>query len=213
VAKTTDNTARFQAAFRRSMAVGISRAAFAVASVMKNSMTRGTRFTPSAPGTPPNRQRSSGGLAGTISSTTAKEANGKFTASAGTKTIYGGIHERGGTIRAKSGKFLPVPINVAAKRLMETHQGSLSKLPMTVIRTKGGKLYLMGVDKVRYRNKEAGLRVNNKPIFALRKSVRMPRRPWAAPALAKATKDGTIDRAIRGAVKQGVVQFTAGVAK
>jgi hypothetical protein len=41
----------------------------------------------------------------------------------------------------------------------------------------------------------------------------MPRRPWAAPALAKATKDGTIDKAIRGAVKSGVVQFTAGVAK
>jgi phage gpG-like protein len=213
VAKTTDNTAKFQAAFRRSMAVGITRAAKAVSEVMKNSMTRAVRFKTSAPGTPPNRQRSSSGLAATLSHTTAKEVNGKFTASAGSALPYARIHEKGGTIRAKAGKFLPVPINVAAKRLMETHQGSLSKLPMTVIRTKGGKLYLMGVDKVRYRNKEAGLRVNNKPIFALRKSVRMPRRPWAAPALAKATKDGTIDRAIRGAVKQGVVQFTAGVAK
>jgi hypothetical protein len=198
---------------RRSMAVGITRAAKAVSEVMKNSMTRAVRFKTSAPGTPPNRQRSSSGLAATLSHTTAKEVNGKFTASAGSALPYARIHEKGGTIRAKAGKFLPVPINVAAKRLMETHQGSLSKLPMTVIRTKGGKLYLMGVDKVRYRNKEAGLRVNNKPIFALRKSVRMPRRPWAAPALAKATKDGTIDKAIRGAVKSGVVQFTAGVAK
>jgi hypothetical protein len=211
VAKTTDNTAKFQAAFRRSMAVGITRAAVAVASEMKRGLGRGARFTPSAPGTPPNRQRS--GLANSIGSTKATEAGSRFTASAGTALRYGGLHERGGTIRAKGGKFLPVPINVAAKRLRETHQGSLRSLPMKVIRTKGGKLYLMGDDRVRYTNKQAGLRVNNKPIFALRKSVRMPRRPWAAPALAKATKDGTIDRAIRGAVKSGVVQFTAGVAK
>jgi phage gpG-like protein len=211
VAKTTDNTAKFQAAFRRSMAVGITRAAKAVSEVMSKSMTKNVRFKASAPGSPPSQQRSD--LANSIGHTAAKEVGGKFTASAGTALPYGGIHERGGTIRSKKGKFLPVPINVAAKRLMEKHQGSLKSLPMTVIRTKGGKLYLMGVDKVRYRNKEAGLRVNNKPIFALRKSVRMPRRPWAAPALAKATKDGTIDKAIRGAVKSGVVQFTAGVAK
>jgi phage gpG-like protein len=211
VAKTTDNTAKFQAAFRRSMAVGITRAAKAVSEVMKGSMTKNVRFTPSAPGSPPSQQRS--GLADSIGHTLAQVNGDKMTASAGSALKYGGIHERGGTIRAKAGKFLPVPINVAAKRLREKHQGSLSSLPMMVIRTKSGKLYLMGKDKVRYRNKEAGLRINNKPIFALRKTVRIPRRPWAAPALAKATKDGTIDRAIRGAVKQGVVQFTAGVAK
>lgn len=212
MAKTTDNTAKFQAAARRALARGITNAASKVSKEMKESMTRNVRFKASAPGTPPSRQRS-GGLAQRISHTTASEVNGKFTASAGTNLIYGRIHELGGTIRPKSGKFLPVPINVAAKRLMETHQGSLRSLPMTVIRTKGGKLYLMGVDRVKYRNKEAGLRVNNKPIFALRKSVRMPKRPWAAPALAKLTKNGTIEGEIRKAVKQGVVQFTAGVAK
>jgi hypothetical protein len=211
VAKTTDNTAKFQAAMRRSLAVGITRAAVAVASEMKRGMGRGTRFTPSAPGTPPNRQRS--GLANSIGSTKATEAGSKFTASAGSALPYARIQDRGGTIRAKGGKFLLVPINVAAKRLQETHQGSLRSLPMKVIRTKGGKLYLMGDDRVKYTNKQAGLRVNNKPIFALRRSITMRKRPWAAPALAKATKDGTIDRAIRGAVKQGVVQFTAGVAK
>jgi hypothetical protein len=72
---------------------------------------------------------------------------------------------------------------------------------------------LVGKSKVRYRNKESGVKLNGEPVFALVRSVRMPRRPWAAPALAKATKDGTIDKAIRGAVKSGVVQFTAGVAK
>lgn len=211
MARTTDNTAKFQAAFKRSMAVGITRAAKKVASVMKTGMTQGLRLRSSAVGTPPNRQRSD--LANSISNTTATEKEGKFTASAGSALPYGGIHERGGIIRPKKGRFIPVPLNLEARRLRETHQGSLNTLPMFVMRTPRGKLLLVGKSKVRYRNKESGVKLNGEPVFALVKSVWMPQRPWAAPALAKATKDGSIEAEIRKAVKQGVVQFTAGVAK
>jgi phage gpG-like protein len=211
VAKTTDNTVKFLLAARRSISIGITNAAGAVASEMKRGMKQGLRLRSSAAGTPPNRQRSD--LANSIGNTTATEKDGKFTASAGSALPYAGIHERGGTIRPKTGRFIPVPLNLEAKRLRETHKGSLSSLPMFVMRTPRGKLLLVGKSKVRYRNKESGIKLNGEPVFALVRSVRMPRRPWASAGLEVATKSGKVDRALRQAVKRGLTNFTAGVAK
>jgi hypothetical protein len=216
VAKTTDNTARFQAAAKQAVALGISRAAMAVASEMKRGMGRLSRFTSSSPGKPPNRQRS--GLANSIGSTAAKEKGGVFTASAGSGIAYARIQERGGTIRPKSGKFLPVPLNKAAQRMLETTTGSLRSRNLQVIRSKTGKLLLFEGKTLRNQKGERtlGLRVykiNGKAVFALRKSVTLKARPWAAPALQKATDDGTIKKALAQAVKRGLTNFAAGVAK
>jgi hypothetical protein len=84
---------------------------------------------------------------------------------------------------------------------------------MFVMKTPRGKLLLVGTSKVRYRNKESGIKLNGEPVFALVKSVRMPKRPWAAPGLQTAIKNGRVDSAIKQAVKRGMVNFAAGVAK
>lgn len=212
MAKTTDNTVKFLLAARRSISIGITNAAAAVASEMKRGMTRGTRFKGSAVGTPPNRQRSD--LVNSIGHTEAKNKGRTYTASAGSASPYGGIHERGGTIKPRSGKkYLVIPVNIAAKRAMERTTGGVRSLKTRVFRSKKGNLIMIGDRKVRYTNKQANIKVNDQPVFVLKESVTMPKRPWAAPGLQTAIKNGRIDTAIKQAVKRGMVNFAAGVAK
>jgi phage gpG-like protein len=212
VAKTTDNTVKFLLAARRSISIGITNAAGAVASEMKRGMTRGTRFKGSTPGTPPNRQRSN--LVNSIGSTPAKNKGRTYTASAGSASPYGGIHERGGTIRPRPGnRYLVIPVNIAAKRAMERTSGGVRSLKTRVFRSKKGNLIMIGDRKVRYTNKQANIKINDQPVFVLKESVTMPKRPWAAPGLQTAIKNGRVDSAIKQAVKRGMVNFAAGVAK
>jgi phage gpG-like protein len=179
---------------------------------MKRGMTRGTRFKGSAPGTPPNRQRSN--LVNSIGSTPAKNKGRTYTASAGSASPYGGIHERGGTIRPRPGnRYLVIPVNIAAKRAMERTTGGVRSLKTRVFRSKKGNLIMIGDRKVRYTNKQANIKINDQPVFVLKESVTMPKRPWAAPGLQTAIKNGRVDSAIKQAVKRGMVNFAAGVAK
>lgn len=212
MAKTTDNTVKFLLAARRSISIGITNAAAAVASEMKRGMTRGTRFKGSAVGTPPNRQRSD--LVNSIGHTEAKNKGRTYTASAGSASPYGGIHERGGTIKPRPGKkYLVIPVNIAAKRAMEKTSGGVRSLKTRVFRSKKGNLIMIGDRKVRYTNKQANIKVNDQPLFVLKESVTMPKRPWASTGLQVAIKSGKVDQALRQAVKRGLTNFTAGVAK
>ena len=210
MAKTTDNTAKFQAGARRAIASGLTAAAQRVAAIMKINMSRGNRMSAAPIGRPPNRQQSN--LANSIGHIAAKESGGKFVSSAGTALPSGRIHELGGVIKPGPGKkYLVGPVNIAAKRAMEKTSGGVRSLKTRIFRSKKGNLIMIGDKKVRYRNDPAGIRVNAQPVFVLKESVRMPKRPWAAPALAKAKTDPTFQLGVKIAMRKALQNFATEV--
>lgn len=155
---------------------GINRAADVYVVAIKESFSKTSRGTSSAAGSPPSVQR--GMLRRGITHTPAKDGVAIIHTS---KTKYAAIQEFGGTIRAKGGKFLPIPLSFEARRIQEREGGLRSSgVPMHVIRTKAGKLLL--VKRLVRRGKNSTTLLGSKPMFVLVKSVRMPARPYMAPA-------------------------------
>jgi HK97 gp10 family phage protein len=83
------------------------------------------------------------------------------TVEAGTNVEYAAIHEYGGTIRPKSGKYLAIPIG--------TLTGSPTKHDLRLIKSGSGNLLLLD---------ESGT-----AQYVLKTSVDMPARPYLRPAL------------------------------
>lgn len=105
---------------------------------------------------------------------------------------YGEVHEFGMTIQPRTKKFLRVPVNNAAKTLnAKSANASLLALgKFRIFKSKKGNLIALGQDKVKsrqYVTNAEGKRVvkssNDQPVFVLKKSVRIPARPFMAPAL------------------------------
>jgi len=192
---------RFDQQVERAVNAGISRAAFEGKQFMSRGLGKGKGdYAASAAGSPPNVQR--GQLRSSITSTEAVN----FRASAGTPLKYGLIQERGGVIRPKKGKFLPVPLNIPAKRIME-REGTPKNTKTQLIRTKNGKLLLWGEDKQKVKNR-AGRKViaDQVPIWILVKQVKFPPRPWCLPAVER-NRDAIANSAIKRAAqvfRQGV---------
>lgn len=167
---------RFGPMLRVAVADGVSAMATVLADGMKEVQGKGARFSGSAPGTPPNVQR--GRLRNSFTSTRANPQT--LTARAGTNVRYGLIQERGATINAKPGKALPVPISEKAKRTLEKMGPGMSLRTvwpsLVLINMKGrkGKDALLIED-----SKGAAVTVH----FVLKKSVRLPPRPWARPSV------------------------------
>ncbi len=87
---------------------------------------------------------------------------------------YARIHELGGVVAARTTKYLPIPVNPAAKRLLERSTGGLrnSGYKFVVVKGKRGPLLIPAKGK-------------HGPVFALRESVRIPSRPFIRPVVAK----------------------------
>jgi hypothetical protein len=152
---------------------GLTAGAQTAADGIRRGLGRGARFTPSPPGSPPNRQR--GALAAAIS----HEPGKRLRAAAGVVRGFAYmIHERGGTITPKRSKYLPVPVNAAAKRIAET--GTLRGTRMKYIPRRGSPL-LVGYTprKVMVQGRNIG----GVPVFVLKKSVRIPARPFVVPGV------------------------------
>lgn len=107
--------AKFYAAVTKAANAGLLRAAVECKGFAQKSMAVGGRGIASAPGRPPNQQR--GGLAKSVYAFQRTD----FRAHCGSNLAYAKIQERGGTIRAKRSKYLPVPLNLPAQRLLERH--------------------------------------------------------------------------------------------
>lgn len=105
-----------------------------------------------------------------------EEKGTSFIGGVGTPVVYSVIHETGGTIRAKNAKYLTIPLSDAMT-------------PAGVVRKPARQWADTFVRKIRNNlfifSKESGSPV---PIFLLKKSVNIPKRPYIKPALQE-TKD------------------------
>lgn len=90
----------------------------------------------------------------------------------GSNVKYARIHEFGGVIRAKRSKYLTIPLNRDAQKLITTH-GSTRNIP---------GLFRVGNALAMKRGKRGKLVF----LFALKRSVRIPKRPYIKPALVHA---------------------------
>jgi len=182
------NLAPFVTAVKTACGSGSMSMGLVVQADVQDKFGRGGRFKSSTPGTPPNIQRR--GLSRSIQ---VKQSG--ISVIVGSNLPYGPVHEFGGVIRAKNVKYLPVPINDAARRLHESKgTQSLRSYSMRFIRPMFGKqALLVGDAGVRTEMSVTGADGKRKkvirkdqPVFVLKKSIRMPKRPFMAPALARA---------------------------
>lgn len=137
-------------------------------------------------GKPPNKRRSAlynsfqvAGLTGGRAAVT-------------TNSRYAFVHELGATIRPKVKKALTIPLNQAAAALSEDKGlRSLRDYNFRPIKSKSGNLILVGnfLQKVQYYKTTGGKRRyvkdESSPVFILKRSVYIPPRPYAKPALEK----------------------------
>lgn len=185
------NLAPFVTAVKTACGSGSMSMGLVVQADVQDKFGRGGRFKSSTPGTPPNIQRR--GLSRSIQ---VKQSG--ISVIVGSNLPYGWVHETGNNgqpIRAKNVKFLPVPINDAARRLHESKgTQSLRSYSMRFVRPMFGKqALLVGDAGVRTEVSVTGADGKRKkvirkdqPVFVLKKSIRVPKRPFMAPALARA---------------------------
>ena len=90
---------------------------------------------------------------------------------------YARIHELGGVIRPVNAKFLAIPLPIARTAAGVSRYASPRHVPVPLrfARSRGGNPLLV----------ESSGRNAGRPWYVLRKSVRMPARPYLAPALAQ----------------------------
>ena len=177
----TFDRAKFKGALDAAVNTGVNRAAKVYEAFIKDSFTKTAVGTHSAPGQPPGTQSNT--LRGGIKASPA--VNGKaFIHTSGTK--YAAIMEFGGTVRAKSGGFLPIPLNPEARNLQKNTAGGLrnAATPMHVMRTKTGRLFL--VKHLTRKGKGVTRLTGSKLMFILKKSVTIQARPYLRPAEANA---------------------------
>lgn len=148
---------------------GLNRAAAVAVSAIKQSFSKNGKFRPSAPGTPPNRNR--GLLANSISFT---KAQNKVAYVYSSGVAYAKVHEFGGVVRMKD-RRLTIPLNDEAARMRERTR-SLYFLPLYIRKTKSGKLIAFDG-----RAKRAKVK-SERPMFLLATSVNIPARPFLRPA-------------------------------
>lgn len=173
---------QINATIRQAANRGASRAAQVCASLVRRNLGRGAYGTPSAPGTPPNVQ--TGLMRNSIN--VQKVSDGFYRTISSAR--YSRIQEFGGVVKPIRAKALPVPLNFAAKVVLQRSGGNLrAALPdAKVITRKGKPPLLVGRAKISTQKGYKGTKRNidtSRPIFVLKKSVKMPKRPFFGPVL------------------------------
>jgi len=181
---------QFTARVRRAVFAGITSSAKVVQNEAKKTIrSGGGRFTPSAPGSPPNSKR--GQLRNSIVTSPNEQT---LRVRVGTKLPYGVALELGWIIKPRKTKTLPVPINDAAKRMNEIRgTTSLRAFNMRYFKPRGKPHgFLIGNDTVgtqSYYTDASGKRRmqrNEKvPVFVLVPKVVLKARPFMEPAFRK----------------------------
>lgn len=161
---------------------GVTDAAVVYVDGIKKSFSKTARGTSSAPGQPPSVQR--GALRRAIDKTPTK--NGVCIVHT-SNLRYAPVMEYGATIRAKSGRAIPVPVSMTARRILESSKGGLrnSGVPMTMIKRRGKPPLL--VRHIVSKGKNASRLRGSEILFVLKKSVTIKPRPFMAPAERSAT--------------------------
>lgn len=156
--------------------------------------------THSQPGQFPATQ--SGQLRNSITSERSAYANYRV----GSNLAQGKWMEFGSNPTAKRGKYLTVPLNYEASRLLKTH-GSVRNIAGVGIIARTRRGWLMGFRaglKRTVRGRASVVR-KTKPLFALVPSVRILPRPWCLPTMASVTNQqaalGVFKSTLSGAVR------------
>lgn len=190
------NLPNFKALAEKAVNHGLTMAAIELSGRMKAGMSRGSRYSSSAPGSPPNVQR------GRFRNSITHTPGVNLRAAAGTNLRYGYTQEKGGVIRARHSKYLPIPINAAAQRQQDKfgsstsyfgggfiRQGGLRQLKLDFIPGRRGRApMLVGKRAVKVKWSVGGggfLGFNGVPVWILKRSIKLPPRPWARPAMEK----------------------------
>lgn len=134
---------------------------------------------PSPPGSPPAKNT------GTLGRSIQIDQTNPDRLLVGTNVVYAKIQEFGGVIRAK-GRAMPIPLNWQAKRISAANPQGLRRVPNLVVIKAGGLLA-----QIVRKSKTGAFGA----IWALRKSITMPKRPYMAPALRDYTPKATQDYA------------------
>lgn len=167
------------------------------------------RLTSSAPGTPPASRR--GKLRESIQ---AQQSSKPMTAIIGAGQPYGGVLETGNwgrPITPKKGKYLPVPVNDAAKRWREANGTQSLKTLDTKLIFRGRKMFLLGMAGVRTElnvTDTKGVRRKkvrkDQPLFVLKRSITIKPRPFLVPALKEAKGNDQVWGGFARAVNAGL---------
>lgn len=166
------------------VAIGLQRAIKGKLNLTASNIGNGGQ--PSAPGSPPAKNT------GTLGRSIQIDQTNPDRLLVGTNVVYAKIQEFGGIIRPKKGKALPVPMNLEAKRISAANPQGLRNVPNLVpIKTRSA-LYLVQI--VRKGGSKSERYVWG-AVWMLKKSVRMPKRPYMAPALAEYRPNATQDYA------------------
>ena len=196
--KMTTDKAALEAMIVKSCNAGLTMAGIVAVRHIRKSFAKNGKGNPSAPGTPPNRHN--GVLYNSIASTEAKELRAAVYTS---NVKYAPVHEYGGVIRGQTGR-LTIPLNREAILLRErtvtlrsvpglVYVPRRGRDPLLVLPIKGGK--------------------GMKPYFVLKRSVRIPARPFMAPAFRNADNLANMAkafaRASRAALQGAVIKESA----
>ena len=154
--------------------------------------------THSAPGEPPNWQT------GDLHRGITARAAGDYRAQYGTTSKHGLWMEKGvPLIRPVKGKFLPVPVNLAAqvmaRKVAASANGLRSQNLKLIVNKQKKQALLVEMTKTGRQEKKNGA------VFVLKHSVTIKPRPWLVPSYQKAkagmrsTFEAVFDAAMRGA--------------
>lgn len=171
--KFNSNAIQRQAAARA--AVGLYRAALVIQSAVQaklNQQASRRGANPSSPGSPPAKD--TGTLARSILIDRTGLVGDRPIVRIGTKLRYARIHEFGGTITAR--KAMLIPLNQESRDFLRAGN-SVRSLPGGWVNKKNGVLHIPF-------SKGKGKRARSgEYVFSLRKSVRMPARPYFRPGI------------------------------
>lgn len=194
MANVTINKARVMKVVEDAANAGLKDSMMLLAQKQKLGMTRAGRYASSMPGSPPNVRRA--GLINSINSS----KTGPMRWGAGStfkgKANYAYYMEKGAVVRPKKGKFLPIPINETAKRLLElVGQKGLrsSTFQFVFLRLRSGTVYMKATTKKRisFNQGTKGEKVtkNDYPTFKLARHVVIKPRPWCVVAFNRNQKE------------------------
>jgi len=166
--------------------VGIGRSGDVLVKYLKQSFTKTSMRVPSPPGSPPgtvtNRLRNS--IQATI------PENGSLIV--GTNERYARVQEYGGVLKPRKSKALTIPLNFDAAE-MRARAYSLRTYKNLAFRPMFGQNIGLLVQV----NKSGRGKKHGRPMFLLRRSVRLPARPYLRPAARNQTVQGNIAKAFK----------------
>jgi len=154
----------------RACNAGLTLAAISAVGSIRASFAKNGKYRPSVPGQPPGRTNDL--LYNGLSST----KGDKLVATIYTSGVaYARIQEYGGIIKAKSSKYLTIPLNDQAARMRET-ASTLRSLNLIFVPGKDRGVAFLAQTKGRGKNAKSTL------MFMLKPTVRLPARPFLRPA-------------------------------